>query len=78
MPKKLHTPPPDQAQGAIMSRKTQLGLSLKDIADGTGLNYGRLRRFWNYPPIMWNYDDLMRVLAFLGLTAVLVVKEEES
>lgn len=61
-----------------MSRKTQMGLSLKDIADGTGLNYGRLRRFWNYPPIMWNYDDLARVLAFLGLTAVLVVKEEES
>jgi hypothetical protein len=52
-----------------------MDLSLKEIAEGTGINYGRLRRFWNSPPIEWNHDDLLRVCAFLGLKAELTVKE---
>ncbi len=75
MPMKPKRPPVDPAQGAILSRKVQMDLSLKDIAEGTGINYGRLRRFWNSPPIEWNHDDLLRVCAFLGLKAELTVKE---
>lgn len=72
---KREQPPVDNGWGAILVRKEQMGLSLKDIADQTGLNYGRLRRFWGLPPIEWNYDDLVRILDLMGLEAKLEITE---
>ena len=77
MPVKTKYPKLDPAHGALLSRKEQMGVSLKDIAEITGINYGRLRRIWAHPPIEWNYDDLERVLQFMGLEAQLVIKEKE-
>ena len=73
---KRDQPPIDEAWGAMLVRKEQMGLSLKDIADKTGLNYGRLRRFWVYPPIEWNYDDRERILKLFGLECKLVITEK--
>ena len=73
---KKSQPPVDEAWGMMLARKAQMGVSLKDIAYETGINYGRLRRFWNNPPIEWCYDDLERVLDHLGLEAHLVITEK--
>lgn len=73
---KPKAPPIDEAWGMMLARKAQLGWSLKDIADRTGINYGRLRRFWNNPPIEWCYDDLVRVLNEMGLEARMVITEK--
>jgi len=73
---KKSQPPVDEAWGMMLARKAQMGVSLKDIAYETGINYGRLRRFWNNPPIEWNYDDLQRVLEHMGLEAHLVITEK--
>lgn len=73
---KRDQPPIDEAWGAMLVRKEQMGLSLKDIAEKTGLNYGRLRRFWPCPPIEWNYDDRQRVLDLFGLECHLVITEK--
>ena len=70
-------PPIDGGWGAILVRKEQLGVSLKDIADGAGVNYGSLRHFWGKPPIMWKHETRSKILEFLGLEAELRIKERE-
>ena len=74
---KRKAPPIDDGWGAILVRKEQLGVSLKDIADGAGVNYGSLRHFWGKPPIMWKHETRSKILEFLGLEAELRIKERE-
>lgn len=75
---KSKTPPIDDGWGAILVRKEQMGLSLKDIADYAGISYGSLRHFWGKPPIMWNPRQREKVLNTLGLRAELRITERET
>lgn len=70
-------PPIDPGWGMILVRKTAMGLSLKELADKSGVGYESLRRYWNNPPITWSQKNREKILNTLGLDAELVIKERE-
>lgn len=70
-------PPIDHGWGMILVRKTAMGLSLKELADKSGVGYESLRRYWNNPPITWSQKNREKILNTLGLDAELIIKERE-
>lgn len=76
--KPRETPPVDEAWGTMLARKAQMGLSIKELADATGVSYNNLRHYWNTPPIEWPYGTLRVVLKHLGLEAELVIRERRT
>lgn len=70
------TPPPiDEGWGAVLVRKEQMGLSLKQIAEKSGVSYDTLRHIWGTPPITWNHRTRTAILELLGLKAELKITD---
>ena len=76
---KYSAPPPiDEGWGAVLVRKEQMGISLKDLAEKSGVSYDTLRHIWGTPPITWNARTRDAILKSLGLEAKLVINERNK
>lgn len=72
-------PPLDMAWGAVLARKEQLGLDLKQLAERTGLSYDYTRKVFSMgSPAVWPPDTRDKILAALGLKARLVIEDAEE
>lgn len=69
-------PPVDLAWGAVLARKEQLGLDLKDLAQRAGLSYDYTRKVFSMgSPAVWPPDTRDKILEALGLRARLVIED---
>lgn len=77
---KPKAPPIDEAWGAVLCRKEQMGLSLKAIAERSGINYDYVRHLWMKPPHSWPQETKAKILDTLGLKEIVVIvnKDEED
>lgn len=74
---KQATPPIDPAWGVVLVRKMAMGLTLKQLAEKSGVSYESLRQYWNRPPITWNPRNRDKILNTLGLKAEITITERE-
>lgn len=69
-------PPVDLAWGAVLARKEQLGLDLKEISRRAGLSYDYTRKVFSMgSPAVWPPDTRDKILEALGLRARLIVED---
>lgn len=68
-------PPIDHALGTVLSRKADMNLDLKTLADMAGLSYGHVRSVWGKRPAEWPKETRDKLLAALGLRARLVIED---
>lgn len=68
-------PPIDHALGTVLSRKSDMHLDLKTLADMAGLSYSYVRSVWGKSPAEWPKDTRDKILAALGLKATLVIED---
>jgi hypothetical protein len=72
-------PPVDLAWGAVLARKEQLGLDLKELAQRAGLSYDYTRKVFSMgSPAVWPPDTRDKILEALGLRARLVIEDAEE
>jgi hypothetical protein len=52
-------------------------LTLKELAEKSGVSYESLRQYWNRPPITWNPRNRDKILNVLGLKAEMTISERK-